>query len=58
MPERIFEYYVSLLEKDPSRIRTEQTHLFAAMDHAHRISDVQAMLRVERLLTKLEEESA
>lgn len=53
-PERTFEHYIRLLEQDPSRVRTEQTHLFAAMDHAHRISDMQAMLRVEKLLSKLE----
>lgn len=53
-PRRFFEYYVSLLETDPSRIRTEQTHLFAAMDHAHRTSDLDGMLRVERLLHALD----
>jgi len=33
----------------------EQTHLFAAMDHAHRTSDLTAMLRIERLLARLDE---
>jgi hypothetical protein len=51
---RIFEHYVSMLEREPARIRMEQTHLFAAMDHAHRTSDMQAMLRVEKLLARLE----
>ncbi len=55
MPEVIFEHYVSMLERDPSRVLTEQTHLFAAMDHAHRVSDMQAMLRVEKLLSRLEQ---
>ena len=54
-PDLVFEHYVSMLERDPSRVLTEQTHLFAAMDHAHRISDMHAMLRVEKLLSRLEE---
>ncbi|MBS2019262.1 MAG: hypothetical protein JST00_40740 [Deltaproteobacteria bacterium] len=56
-PAEVFEHYVSLLEKNPGRLLTEQTHLFAAMDHAHRTSDLDGMLRVERLLAKLEEGS-
>lgn len=51
---REFDHYVSLLERDPTRLGSEQTHLFAAMDHAHRTGDLQAMLRVERLLHALE----
>jgi hypothetical protein len=54
MPEKIFEHYMVLLEQDPARIGVEQTHLFAAMDHAHRTSNLQAMLRVEALLERLE----
>ncbi len=50
-----FEHYVSLLEAHPERLMIEQTHLFAAMDHAHRISNLDAMLRIERLLQKLDE---
>jgi hypothetical protein len=46
-----------LLERHPSRLDVEQTHLFGAMDHAHRTSDMQGMLRVERLLTRLGEVS-
>ena len=53
-PNAVFEHYVSLLEKNPGRLLTEQTHLFAAMDHAHRTSDMNGMLRVERLLSALE----
>ena len=53
-PERAFEYYVSLLEREPARLMLEQTHLFAAMDHAHRTSDLSAMLRIERLLGELD----
>ncbi len=54
-PARVFEHYVALLERHPERLRTEQTHLFAAMDHAHRVGDLAAMLRIERLLGRLDE---
>jgi hypothetical protein len=52
-PRAVFEHYIELLERHPERLDAEQTHLFAAMDHAHRTSDLDAMLRVERLLTLL-----
>jgi hypothetical protein len=52
-PKAVFEHYVTLLERQPARLVSEQTHLFAAMDHAHRTSDFAAMLRVERLLARL-----
>lgn len=55
--EQVFEHYVSLLERHPERLMMEQTHLFAAMDHAHRISNLSAMLRIERLLQRLDEEA-
>ena len=51
--ERVFEHYVSLLERHPERLVLEQTHLFAAMDHAHRTSNLDAMLRVEALARRL-----
>jgi len=51
----LFEHYVSLLEREPERLLLEQTHLFAAMDHAHRTNDLQAMLRVDRLVQRLDE---
>jgi hypothetical protein len=51
---RVFEHYVVLLERHPERLLLEQTHLFAAMDHAHRTNDLQAMLRVERLAERLD----
>lgn len=57
-PHEVFEHYVSLLDQSPDRLVTEQTHLFAAMDHAHRTSDLDGMLRVERLLARLEEVSS
>ena len=54
-PEVLFEHYVALLEAHPERLMIEQTHLFAAMDHAHRVSDLSSMLRIERLLQQLDE---
>jgi len=51
--ELVFEHYVSLLEAQPERLLREQTHLFAAMDHAHRTSNLNAMLRVEALARRL-----
>lgn len=47
---RFFDHYVALLESRPERLDVEQTHLFAAMDFAHRASDLDAMLRLETLL--------
>jgi hypothetical protein len=52
-PARLFSHYVGLLERDPARLPWEQTHLFGAMDYAHRIGDVDGMVRVERLLATL-----
>jgi hypothetical protein len=52
-PDRVFEHYVGLLERHPHRLVAEQTHLFAAMDQAHRTSSVDGMVRVKRLLTRL-----
>ncbi|MEP7051725.1 MAG: hypothetical protein ABJB12_15285 [Pseudomonadota bacterium] len=51
--ERVFEHYVGLLERHPERLLLEQTHLFAAMDFAHRTSNLNAMLRVEALARRL-----
>lgn len=56
-PAVLFEHYVSLLEAHPERLMMEQTHLFAAMDHAHRVGNLEAMLRIERLLQRLDEEA-
>jgi hypothetical protein len=56
-PGIVFEHYVALLEAQPGRLMMEQTHLFAAMDHAHRIGDLSSMLRIERLLQTLDEEA-
>jgi hypothetical protein len=51
---RLAEHYVRLLERTPRRVDLEQTHLFAAMDHAHRSSDMRLALRIERLLARLD----
>ncbi len=53
-PQRHFEHYVRLLERHPERTNLEQTHLFAAMDHANRNSDLPGALRLERLLARLD----
>jgi hypothetical protein len=50
----VFDHYLDLLERHPERLLTEQTHLFAAMDQAHRSSALDGMLRVERLLARLD----
>ena len=52
-PDALFQHYVGLLERDPSQLDLEQTHLFAAMDQAHTTSDLHAALRVQRLLARL-----
>jgi hypothetical protein len=52
--ERVFEHYVRLLETHPERLELEQTHLFAAMEHAYRKSDLNALLRVNALAERLE----
>ncbi|HEY8947222.1 MAG TPA: hypothetical protein VIM73_23420, partial [Polyangiaceae bacterium] len=52
--QRFFDHYVTLLERSADRLKLEQTHLFAAMDHAYRNSDFGAILRVERLVRRLE----
>jgi hypothetical protein len=56
-PARVFEHYVSLLEREPERLPWEQTHLFSAMDHAQRASSLTAILRVDQLLNRLYEQA-
>jgi hypothetical protein len=51
-PRAFFEHYVKLLERHPNRLDLEQTNLFAAMDYAHRASDLDAMLRIEEMLSR------
>lgn len=52
-PRRYFRHYVQLLERDPSRLDLEQTHLFAAMDWAHAGGDLGDALAVEKLFSRL-----
>jgi hypothetical protein len=56
-PARFYAHYVTLLEREPERLLLEQTHLFAAMDHAHRTGSLAAMLRVEALVRLIERAS-
>ena len=49
-PERFFAHYVALLERQPGRFAIEQSHVFAAMDHAQAASSLAKILRVEALL--------
>jgi hypothetical protein len=53
--DRVFEHYVALLERHPERLELEQSHLFAAMEHAYRKSDMNALLRVNALAHRLEQ---
>jgi hypothetical protein len=48
--ERYFAHYVALLERHPERFAVEQSHVFAAMDHAQAASSLGKILRVEALL--------
>jgi len=50
---RAVRHYVALLERRPARLDLEQTHLFAALDHAHATGDLGLALRLDRLLEKL-----
>jgi hypothetical protein len=50
---RFVAHTIQLLERHPERLDLEQTHLFAAMDHAHTTSDLGLALRLERLLERL-----
>jgi hypothetical protein len=54
-PARFYDHYVKLLEHHPERLLLEQSHLFAAMDHAHRTGSLTAMLRVEALVRRIED---
>lgn len=51
--DRVFSHYVTLLERHPERLELEQSHLFAAMEHASRTNDMQAILRVQALARRL-----
>jgi hypothetical protein len=51
--ERVFAHYVTLLEEHPERLDLEQSHLFAAMEHASRKNDMHSLLRIEALARRL-----
>lgn len=51
--DRVFSHYVSLLERHPERFELEQSHLFAAMEHASRKNDMNGLLRIEALTRRL-----
>ena len=51
--DRVFSHYVTMLEKHPVRLELEQSHLFAAMEHASRKNDMNSLLRIEALARKL-----
>jgi hypothetical protein len=51
--DRVFSHYVTLLERHPERLELEQSHLFAAMEHASRKNDMHALLRIEALARRL-----
>lgn len=53
-PDRMFEHYVTLLERQPERLEAEQSNLFAAMEHAYRKSDLNALLRINALARRLD----
>src|SRR5688572_4015200 len=51
--DRVFTHYVTLLEQHPDRLNLEQSHLFAAMEHASRKNDMHGLLRIEALARRL-----
>src|SRR5690606_25635911 len=51
--DRVFSHYVTLLERHPDRLELEQSHLFAALEHALRKNDMNALLRIEALVRKM-----
>jgi hypothetical protein len=51
--DRVFSHYLSLLERHPERLELEQSHLFAAMEHASRKNDMTALLRIDALARRL-----
>ena len=53
--DRVFSHYVTMLERHPERLQLEQSHLFAAMEHASRKNDMNALLRIEALARRLSE---
>jgi hypothetical protein len=56
--DRYANHYVELLEREPSRLGPEQTHLFSLMDWAQARGDLPTILRVRALAEALEGELA
>lgn len=54
--DRVFSHYVALLERHPERLELEQSHLFAAMEHASRKNDMNALLRIDALARRLSDQ--
>jgi hypothetical protein len=48
--EHFFAHYIALLERHPERFAAEQSHVFAAMDHAQAAGSLEKILRVDALL--------
>jgi hypothetical protein len=53
--DRVSSHYVTLLERHPERLELEQSHLFAAMEHASQNNDMNALLRIDALTRRLSE---
>ena len=51
--QRAVAYFLKLLEREPSRLDLEQTHLFAALDYAHTRGDFSVGRRLVQLLENL-----
>jgi hypothetical protein len=51
--DRVFQHYMTMLEEHPERLELEQSHLFAAMEHASRKNDMMGLLRIEQLARRL-----
>lgn len=52
--DRYAQHYLELFEREPGRLSSEQTHLFALMDWAQERCDLATILRVQELSDKLE----
>ena len=57
-PDRVASYFVSLLERHPERLELEQTHLFAAMEHASQKNDMNTLLRIDALVRRLSDQGS
>jgi hypothetical protein len=54
--DRVFSHYVTLLERHPERLELEQSHLFAAMEHASQKNDMNALMRIDALTRRLSDQ--